>query len=334
MVPTGSGGGGREGCVGGRRNGGRAAGVLALTGLVTLLGANAAGLAQDDGEAPPARPVEIVVGSCEEPGDPVAELTEATFPEGDRVGQEGATVSETSFTGVDLLLDDLLADPHAVVVRPSAAAADEILACGEIGGVFDELGAVIIGLGEGTGSGYSGIAFLSPDDENGQTNVSVFVAPEGDGGGRNRRGAGEADDSAPRAAVRSTEVVASDGTPVVVPVARAPEPTPKPTSTPLPTATPTPPPTSGAIDVVVYEGGIELPERLGPGPAVFTIANDGTEPHGFVMANELYVFSLDEPLAPGETGTLSVNLPPGLYAVSDPESAATEPIAVEVVAEG
>ena len=333
MVPTGSGDGGREGRVGDRHNGGRAVGVLALTGLAALLGTNAAGLAQDDAEAPPARPVEIVAGSCAEPGDPVAELTEATFPEGERVGQEGATVSETSFTGVDLLLDDLLADPHAVVVRPSAEAADELLACGEIGGVFDELGAVIIGLGDEGDSGYAGIAFLSPDDENGQTNVSVFVAPNGGGGGRSRRDAA-GPPARPAAAVRSTEVVASDGTPVVVPVARAPQPTPKPTSTPLPTATPTPPPTSGAIDVVVYEGGIELPARLGPGPAVFTITNDGTEPHGFVMANELYVFSLDEPLAPGETGTLSVNLPPGFYAVSDPEAGDAEPIEVEVVAEG
>ena len=127
--------------------------------------------------------------------------------------------------------------------------------------------------------------------------------------------------------------VASDGTPVVVPVASVPQPTPRPTSTPLPTATPTPPPTAGAIDVVVYEGGIEMPERLVAAPAVFTITNDGTEPHGFVMANELYVFSLDAPLAPGETGTLSVNLPPGLYTVSDPEAGDAEPIVIEVVEE-
>lgn len=323
--------------MGGRRGRGRgAAAGLAGAALAALLGVVATGMAQDAAETPPARPVEIVTGACDDPGEPVAELTEATFPVGDRVGQEGATVSETSFTGVDLLLDDLLAEPHAVVVRPSAEEPDDILACGEIGGVFDELGAVVIGLGAAGGSGYAGIAFLSPDDENGQTNVSVFIAPEG-GGGRTRRAA--ADEAArPDAAVRSTTVVASDGTPVVVPVASAPQPTPRPTSTPLPTPTPIPPPTAGAIDVVVYEGGIEMPERLVAAPAVFTITNDGTEPHGFVMANELYVFSLDAPLAPGETGTLSVNLPPGLYTVSCPEeegahAAEGEQLTVEVVEE-
>lgn len=308
--------------------------ALAGVALAALLGVVATGRAQDAGETPPARPVEIVAGTCDESGEPVAELTEATFPEGDRVGQAGATVSETSFTGVDLLLDDLLADPHAVVVRPSAARPEDLLACGEIGGVFDELGAVVIGLGQRAGSGYAGIAFLSPDDENGQTNVSVFVAPDA-GGPRNRRQV----PTPPVVAPRSTVVVASDGTPVVVPVARAPQPTPRPTSTPLPTATPTPLPTAGAIDVVVYERAIEMPERLGPGPAVFTITNDGTEPHGFVMANEFYVFSLDAPLAPGETGTLSVNLPPGIYTVSCPEdegahAEAGEQLVVEVVAEG
>ena len=298
-----------------------------MAGAAALaLGIGAAALAQEAGEAPPARPVEIVVGGCEAPGEPVAALTEATFPEGERVGEPGAIVSETSFTAVDLLLDDLLAEPHAVLVRASADQPERILTCGEIGGIFDELGAVVIGLREQGGSGYAGIAFLAPDDANGQTNVSVFVAPDVDGGG-------DAAPAVPVADVPSTVVVASDGTPVVAPIPNVPQPTPRPTSTPLPTATAIPTPTNGAINVVVFEGGIEMPTRLGVGPAVFTITNDGAEPHGFVMANEVYVFSLDAPLAPGESGTLSVNLPPGVYAVSDPEAAATEPITVEVVGE-
>lgn len=306
--------------------------ALASATLLALGGLGAAALAQDEQGTPPDRPVEIISGTCSDPDERVAELTDATFPVGARVGQPGAVVSETSFTRADPLLDDLLADPHAVVVRASAGEQATILACGEIGGVFDELGAVVIGLSQQNGSGYAGIAFLSPDDANGQTNVSVFVAPD-DGAGTN------AAPPVPAVDVRSTVVVASDGTPVVVPIGRVPQPTPRPTSTPLPTATPLPTPTSGAIDVVVYEGGIDMPERLGVGPAVFTITNDGSEPHGFVMANEAYVFSLDEPLAPGESGSLSVNLPPGIYVVSCPEedgahAAAGEQVTVEVIGEG
>lgn len=305
----------------------RRMGGWALVGapVVAVLGLALPGLAQDD-PTPPARPAEIVAGTCAEPGDRVAELTEATFPVGQRVGEAGATVSETSFTRVDVSLDDLLAEAHAVVVRASADDPESAIACGEIGGVFDELGAVVIGLGEQGGSGYAGIAFLAPDEANAQTNVSLFVAPNAAAGG------GPPPQPLP-ADIPTTVVVASDGTPVVVPVAQRPQPTPRPTSTPLPTATPLPTPTAGAIDVVLVDGGIEMPARLAAAPAVFTITNDGTEPLGFVMANELYVFSLDAPLAPGETGTLSVNLPPGVYGISAPVGEAGEAAGAEITVE-
>lgn len=313
------------------RRRGAALGLALLAGLLGLA-AVGQGQAQDATPPPPAmppRPVQIVAGTCSELGEPVAELTEATSPVGERVGQAEATVSETSFTRVDLLLDDLLAAPHAVVVRPSAAEPAAVLVCGEIGGVFDELGALIVGLRGPAGAGYSGIAFLAADDENLQTNISIFIAPDPNVGGAAATSPTPTPTPPPTPEPtpepQTTVVLTSDGTPIVVTVPRTPSPTPPPTATPEPTPTPPPTPTptpvavGGAIDVELYEWAIEMPERLAAGPAVFTITNDGTEPHSFVMANELYVFSLDTPLAPGESGTLSINLPPGLYTVYCPQ---------------
>ncbi|MFM9106041.1 MAG: hypothetical protein ACKOWF_05005, partial [Chloroflexota bacterium] len=112
-----------------------------------------------------------------------------------------------------------------------------------------------------------------------------------------------------------------------------------PTATPTATNTPTPIPVYGAVDVSLSEGRIDMPVWLGAGPVVFTITNDGTEPHGFVIANDTVgAFFLDADLAPGETQTLAFNLPPGTYVAYCPggegsHADAGEQLTVEVVLE-
>ena len=165
-----------------------ALGAAAIAGLV-LLGGPAA-WAQDatptaeDLVAP--RPVHIHSGSCEELGDVVAPLTDLTAPQGDRVGQRRADLAETSFTNVPLTLDAILGADHAINAHLSAEQIGTYIACGNIGGVLNESGALVIGLGEDSDSGYTGIAFLAPAADGVSTDVSVFIART-QGGGRERR---------------------------------------------------------------------------------------------------------------------------------------------------
>jgi hypothetical protein len=298
--------------------------------LAVVVGAGAAGvvaLAQEAAESPP-RPVTLHRGSCEELGEAVEALSTATLPENvplERVGQDAATPAETSFSTLPLTLDELLAEPFALAVAQAEDAPDDVVACGEIGGIVDENGALTLGLRERAGSGIAGIAYLFPATESPSTLASIFVAPT--------RPVGEpAATPVPQVVVEETVVMSSDGTPIVVRVERTPTPVP-------PTPTPTPAPVIGAVDVVIADGEIAIPERIQAGPIVFVVTNDGTEPHDFWFANDLVgSFFLDENLQPGETATLSVNLPPGTYTAfcsldDGAHAAAGEQATVEVVAE-
>ena len=125
---------------------------------------------------PTPRPAHIHTGSCDEVGEVVAPLQDLTAPVGDALGQTGAVTAETSFTPVPLTLDQILAGEHVVNVHLSADEIDTYIACGEIGGVLDANGALVIGLSEVEGSGFTGIAFLSPGADGASTDVSAFVS--------------------------------------------------------------------------------------------------------------------------------------------------------------
>jgi hypothetical protein len=126
----------------------------------------------------PARPAHIHSGNCVELGDVVVPLTDLTQPVGDSVGQaDRATPAESSFTTIPMTLDAILGADHAINVHLSAERIDTYIACGEIGGVVDPSGALVIGLREESDSGYTGIAFLSPGADGASTDVSAFIAP-------------------------------------------------------------------------------------------------------------------------------------------------------------
>ena len=152
--------------------------VIQLTGFAVYgVPGAAAPSAPTQGPVPQARPVTLNAGSCDNMGNPVDVLTDATYPVGEFQGQAGAVVSETSFTRVPRLLDDLLTEPFAINVAASRDAPDVSIACGNIGGVLDELGGFVIGLQEQNGSGYTGVSYLAAEDDEGRTNISVFIVP-------------------------------------------------------------------------------------------------------------------------------------------------------------
>jgi len=148
-----------------------------LLGIILLaIGAFAApAVAQDAAET---FAVHIHAGTCDNPGDVVAPMTSLTSPAGERAGAGSATIAATSYSAVPLALDALLANPHAIDVH--RAADDVSIACGEIGGVRDDNGALSVGLRPANASGFSGIAYLGPLAGNlSQTGISTFLAETG-----------------------------------------------------------------------------------------------------------------------------------------------------------
>ena len=278
---------------------GSAALVLLLALIVGMfVGGTSRGAAQDDANGdgdPEGRPVSVVAGGCDgdEAGEVVAALNDLTPAEGDAVGQENPSgLAETSFTNVELTLDDLLADDHAVVAG-FAADDDEPLVCGEIGGILDETGSLVVGLRQQNESGFTGIAFFADADDGATTNVSVFIAQTD--GARSPAGRVAAPDAAtPGAAVGATPVVASAAT--GSPAEAEPE----------------------TVDVSLIEFAIDMETALDDGPFVFEVTNDGTIRHGFAVEGEGVEAALDGNLQPGESATLEVELPRGSYTVYSP----------------
>lgn len=173
------------------------------------------------------------MGDCADVGPEVATLESAVVPSGGRVGSSRSLPGANSFTAVPVALDALLAAHHALVVGGTDG---ETLACGEVGGYLTEAGALIVGFRPEPATGLGGVAFLSPADAPGQTNVSLFLTGEALGGD-----AGEAtgDPEAVASPAQPAETPkASDDETGEIQVAR--QPTAVPTERPVPTPTPVP----------------------------------------------------------------------------------------------
>jgi hypothetical protein len=120
-----------------------------------------------------------VCGELEEASD--IRLESPVLAAGDAEGSAKAVPVAVSYSTVDISLDEMLEREHAIVIRGSDK--DEILACGEIGGVRQSDGALAVGLSD-AGSGVSGVAYLAPlSDDSDQTGISLFViVPSGESG--------------------------------------------------------------------------------------------------------------------------------------------------------
>lgn len=125
----------------------------------------------------PPFPAFIVAGTC---GDPKTNNSYNLIDVGaeeagdDPTGAGEAVAIWRSLTSIRVRLDDLLAEPHALVVH-AGGTNDEMIACGEIGGILTG-GSVAFGLRERNGSGFAGAAQLRANDD--QTAVEIFVAQE------------------------------------------------------------------------------------------------------------------------------------------------------------
>jgi plastocyanin len=102
-------------------------------------------------------PGHIHVGDCSAPGEVVGPLDNLEYP-----GGEGSLA--WSQTTVDLTLDDILAEPHSIVIHESEENIGNYVLCGDIGGVMAEGGTLTVALNELNGSGMAGLAILSEAD--------------------------------------------------------------------------------------------------------------------------------------------------------------------------
>jgi glucose/arabinose dehydrogenase/uncharacterized cupredoxin-like copper-binding protein len=72
------------------------------------------------------------------------------------------------------------------------------------------------------------------------------------------------------------------------------------------------------VAVSLMEFAIAMPTELPAGPTTFAITNDGTIEHNFEVEGQGIEEELPENLAPGASGTLTVDLAPGTYEVYCP----------------
>jgi len=119
----------------------------------------------------PAHPAHIHTGTCAEPGDVVAPLTDVTVLDQDQ------PQIETSITSVDLKLDDIVASPHLIMAHKSADEIGTFIACADLTGPATD-DRLTVALGPLNDSGHVGVAFLVK--ESGGTDVYLsLTAPEG-----------------------------------------------------------------------------------------------------------------------------------------------------------
>ena len=240
-------------------------------------------VATDFGQLVAERPAEIVSGSCQSPGETIAALTPLTTSEGQAQGQGTAIEAERSYTSVPIAIEAILAGQTSVrvLLAPDALAAE--VACGEIGGVPSEGGSLVVKLSPRNDSGFTGIAFLAPEDV-AATGVSLFLA-----GGRT---------------VAETRALAAA--------------TPDAALAPLVAPTPTAEPVQ-IVELALLEWLIDLPAETRAGQINFVVTNEGAEPHRVVIeSGGVIAAELTEPLEPGASSVLSAALGPGEYVVSCP----------------
>jgi hypothetical protein len=160
--------------------------VLVVVLLLTVTGAaffrqapraNPVGAAQPAAIPPVPRPLFIYSGECGDLADVAWPLNELTSPDGTAAGSTDADRTEYSFTAnVPLTIDALLAGAYAINVHESADKSDVTLACGNIGGVPDAVGTLVVGLRLMGELDVTGIAVLSPSPSDAsRTLISVFI---------------------------------------------------------------------------------------------------------------------------------------------------------------
>jgi iron uptake system EfeUOB component EfeO/EfeM len=87
------------------------------------------------------------------------------------------------------------------------------------------------------------------------------------------------------------------------------------------------------VEVSLGERHLEMPTTVEAGEVTFTVRNEGSENRGFKISGPGLERSLTEPLPPGESETMTVNLQPGIYQVEVPaQDDPTKQLTVELTA--
>jgi uncharacterized cupredoxin-like copper-binding protein len=304
-----------------------AAGAVLVGGVLTLGGP--AAWAQDAtpeaAEALPARPAHIHSGDCVNLGDVVQPLTDLTAGSGDRGGQARKAVQgENSFTTVPMALDAILDSDHAINVHLSADEIGTYIACGEIGGRLTPGGSLIIGLRELNGSGYTGVAVLTPSADGVSTDVSTFIAPVLGMGQNSAQAPAEttteatATETATAAASLPSASPAAESDMAGMDMAGTPAAETEMAGTPAAATGGETMMASNQVPVSESEFVIEMPTTIAAGPVTFAVTNDGTITHSFEVEGNGIEEELESPLEPGQTGMLTVDLTPGTYEIYCP----------------
>jgi hypothetical protein len=120
---------------------------------------------------PTGRGGQIVAGTCDEPGDLVADLGLILPGQGATVGVSTAEPTSQAYASAAVPFDALASSPHSIIIRSEAG---DVVACGEVGGNLTDTGSLVIAL-EGTGAAH-GVAVVAPAlDAPDTTGVSVFM---------------------------------------------------------------------------------------------------------------------------------------------------------------
>lgn len=118
----------------------------------------------------------VAAGTCQALDESSHELDgRSGVSRGDRVGSASAALISYSMSQIPARLEDLLATPHAIVVRPQSGSADDWAVCGEIGGFVDDDG-LVVGLRPARGDGLAGIAILWDDGD--AIEVELYLAAD------------------------------------------------------------------------------------------------------------------------------------------------------------
>jgi hypothetical protein len=137
-----------------------------------------AALAQTSEAIPPVpRPLHLYSGRCGELGAIEWPLNVLVSPNGEDRGSGARDRTEYSFTAnIPVSIDAMLAGNFAINVHHSSDNMELSLSCGNIGGVTDSLGSLVIGLRRQGGTDITGIAVLSPSPvDPAFTYASVFI---------------------------------------------------------------------------------------------------------------------------------------------------------------
>ncbi len=153
--------------------------AVATAGLFVAGGLG--GVAQDatpTGGSGHVHPAHIHLGTCDEldpnPAFPLTDVALAASESGAEADGAAAIPVERSVTMVDTTLEDLRTGGYAINIHQSVEDIDTYIACGNLSGVIDESGAMVVGLGELSDSGHPGLAILAEEGE--QTSVTVYLA--------------------------------------------------------------------------------------------------------------------------------------------------------------